>query len=430
MIKGQPESSTFTKFYFYLQGIGCLLGWNAVLTALDWFQGQFPDVEVFFVFPLPIFIFNLLLCPFMPQISKFAGLDARIAGSTAVQIGVLVLLPILAELLPNTAGFLLIMALLAVLGAMNTIQSASCAGLAANFPFSDMGGLITGYGLAGMIINGFRGICLGIFGPEGGIAGIAVYFTCAVGITLLCILVHYKFIKTEYCQYYLNKAANAAGDDTSFTRGGEELNSQLIFENDTSSAISGNQVGVADDNSQISILPQSNQPPTLFGVWKEVALYSILMIVNYIQTFLVFPGVALMKQLDFVGGGAWSALILIFSLNFGDTVGKMMTGYRNLYNKYSIAGMVAFRFLFFINFIILAKNQSTSFINTDWFAVLNMLVFTFMNGFHTSSLFIMGPESVKDNKKETAGFIMQLSLYIGIISGTFLALPLANINKP
>lgn len=426
-MKAQFENSPLATFNFYLQGVGCLLGWNAVLTALGFFGIQYPDIEVSFVFPLPIFIFNLLLCPVMPQIAKRVSLDNRIAVSNAIQIIILILLPLIGATMANTAGFVIIMIILAFLGAMNTVSTASCAGLAANFPFSNMSSLISGYGLAGIIMNIIMAICLGIFGPDGGVKSIATYFSCAVGITLLCIVMHYKFVKTPYAQYHLNKATQAdAEDGTSVTRGGQELGSQINFDSDNTSVISNNQVAVADV-SGVSLL-QPTEPVTLGGVWKEIWLYSLLMILNYVQTFWVFPGVALMKKLDSVDI-AWSILILIFTWNLCDTIAKMLTGYRNFYNKYSIAGMVLFRFLFFITFIILAKNKSTSFINTDWFAILNIGVFSFMNGYHTGSLFIMGPESVKDHKKETAGFIMQLSLYIGIISGTFLAFTLAGINK-
>jgi len=40
--------SGFVKLTFFMLGISSLIGWNAVLTALDYFAGKYPDYDVYF----------------------------------------------------------------------------------------------------------------------------------------------------------------------------------------------------------------------------------------------------------------------------------------------------------------------------------------------------------------------------------------------
>ena len=431
-MKPAKELNSFATFYFYLQGTGSLLGWQAVLTTLDFFSEKFPFAEVNFVFPLPIFIANLLFCPFMPQISKLMSLNVRVSGMHCIMIVILAALPIIALTMSNQIGFGITMIVLFCLGIVNTVQTASCAGLAANFPGVYMSQLVAGYGLAGLLANAIRALCLVVFtSQDSAIASIAVFFGFACFFTLMGAIVHLQFVKSEYCQYYMMKSseghieyAEGEVDSSSFTRSGQELNSQLAFDRNADGA---SDIGYTSDGTVTPLIPQA-KPDTFFSIWKEVALFSVLLVLNYVQTFMLFPGVSFMRMLSGMSP-AWSVLILLTSFNIMDFVAKIMSGYRHHYNKYSVIGMLLFRFLFFATFIILARNSLAGFLTSDIWAVVNIGLFGGLNGYLTGALFTMGPEVVQGKKKETAGFIMQLSLYTGIIAGSFLALTLSKVNQ-
>ena len=54
-------------------------------------------------------------------------------------------------------------------------------------------------------------------------------------------------------------------------------------------------------------------------------------------------------------------------------------------------------------------------------------MFGLTNGFLTNAYFVLGPEKVDADLKESAGFLMVLGLLSGIFAGSMLALTLENI---
>lgn len=70
MNKPLPPVQTWHKVTFVFLGIASLAGWNAILTAFDFFSKKYPKEEGFldvtFYFPIPIMIANFfagLACP-------------------------------------------------------------------------------------------------------------------------------------------------------------------------------------------------------------------------------------------------------------------------------------------------------------------------------------------------------------------------------
>mmetsp|Transcript_49304 Transcript_49304/g.56795 ORF Transcript_49304/g.56795 Transcript_49304/m.56795 type:complete len:427 (-) Transcript_49304:177-1457(-) len=415
------EYDKFAVLYFYLQGIGSLLGWNAVLTAYDFFAVQYPDYNVYKLFSIPKFSANLVVCPLMLFISSKFSLNQRISGGLYL-IGVaLLVLPAVAEIMTNTVGFAIVMILLFILGGLNGISCSSVVGFTANFPHFYMAKVMAGSGIAGLILNATRAICLGIFGSsEGLLESTIVYFVLSSLMSVACGLVHMKFVTTEFSQYYASKGdLNAIADDEAdgVTSNEEQtLSAQLIIPK-----VAANGLNNPDSNSLLGT--EVRTPPTFFGVMKEIPLYAGLLTLLYVQTFMLFPGVSLARIIGNLDG-AWNTVVVITTFNLFDTIGKTIAEKRSLYNKYTVIGVIVFRFIFFVTFLHLKASKNTGFFDSDAFAIINMSLFATFNGYCTSALFTMGPEAVKPYKRETAGFIMQLALYTGIISGSYLSLVL------
>jgi hypothetical protein len=55
------KDTTKTIIIFTINGINSLLGWNAVLAALDYFQGCFPDYNIYSFLPIPLFLGYLIV---------------------------------------------------------------------------------------------------------------------------------------------------------------------------------------------------------------------------------------------------------------------------------------------------------------------------------------------------------------------------------
>jgi len=172
----------------------------------------------------------------------------------------------------------------------------------------------------------------------------------------------------------------------------------------------------------------NNALKQMFGVFQEIRLCSLMIILNYTQTFMMFPGVTLLKKMTIMDV-TWKTVGLISSYNVLDSVGKSLTNNRNWYTKYSVAIIVFGRFAFFLSFILMACYDNIPIISDDWFAFVNVGLFALTNGFATSALFILAPEQVSSEKREIAGFVMMFSLQFGITFGSFLALSFQNLGK-
>jgi equilibrative nucleoside transporter 1/2/3 len=116
---------------------------------------------------------------------------------------------------------------------------------------------------------------------------------------------------------------------------------------------------------------------------KEVYPCDILILLNYIQTFMLFPALSFSRTFSFPG--AWPVAILTFSYALGDTAGKGFCSIRYLFNEKSIIYVFFSRFYFFWTIIMLSKpDLADPLLNSDAFAYINMFFFAFSNGIITS----------------------------------------------
>jgi len=408
------DTNTFGLWYFTLQGIGALLGWNAVLSSLDYFDNKFPNFDVNFIFPIAIFVANMILSPNMIYVQQKLSLNIRIAGALAMLGVVMILLPLEAYIFSDTDfGVALILGLLFCLGLANTSQQVSASGFAGIFPFVYVNKYILGTGLAGLIISALRIMILLALGDNantdtGQIIGILLYYGIAAVFLGITIVVHYRFVKTDFCK-------KTIADNEKKTL----LASQQRAINKTESS--------AESLESTPLVAEKSNPwMKLYEGFSLIKLVFMLIVVIYIQTFMMFPGVMLLKEMSFLND-TWKTVLLAATFNVFDVVGKSLTNYRQYYNSASTTVLVFGRFVFFMPFILMALNMDIPIIGTDYFPFVNIALFALTNGYATSSCFILGPEYVADDKKETAGFITMFGLLFGIFTGSFLALAFTNL---
>jgi len=126
----------------------------------------------------------------------------------------------------------------------------------------------------------------------------------------------------------------------------------------------------------------------------------LCIILIYIQTFMMFPGIAL--EINFPESwSAWGPTLLILTYSFGDTVGKCLAGYHRLYNECCQLIVIFLRFGFFVTFYMILKGR----INHYGFTVGNLFLFAATNGFATSGMMQIGPEKVPSHEKEAVGYV-------------------------
>jgi hypothetical protein len=59
-------------------GIGSLIGWNAILSTLDFLDQQYPGYHAIFTFPIPFFLTTNLISILIFKISSFLSMSSRI----------------------------------------------------------------------------------------------------------------------------------------------------------------------------------------------------------------------------------------------------------------------------------------------------------------------------------------------------------------
>ena len=410
------------KLNFTCSGIGALIGWNSILTALDYFGDKFP-YNVSFLFGIPLFISTNIFSYLIYLIARYLSLNARIIGGLLLMVVVLIFMPILAEIWPNDTGFALIMILIFIQGMANSIMQGSAVSLASMFPYECLSKYFTGTGIAGTTICLLRMLMLWCFGSEdhdGILIGTIVYFTISASFLIFTLTTHVIFKKTEFCKFYLKQAKGNKQQSPEVELSAQDnLSGPLL--------IASNNGQPAEDSIEIKEVYKHDWK-FIWKVFKKIWVFPVLVFTIYVQTFMMFPGVSLEKEMNGLSK-AWNSTILIFTFNIFDTLGKYFSAKRSWYSKRSTIFFVLSRFLFYVFYLLMASSDNITVISDDWFAIVNMALFAGLNGFTTSCAMILAPEECENEEKETVGFLMTHPLYLGIMIGSLLALSFEGIKS-
>jgi len=411
-----PKGRKIASVYFLCQGIASLLAWNAVLSTLDYYHKQFPDGNVYFTFPAAFSVVTILINFIMVWISKKISLNIRVAGCLFLQLILLIVLPIISTFLQKSqTGYWLVIVMLISIGTVNQVTNSSIVGLAGYFPSFYMSQQTTGTGLGGILPNLLRMATLLLF-PESpdetNMTEIFLYYGISSAFLLFCVFIHFEFIKSEYAKSEISKHTKSYESTTE--------NEESVIE----------QVRINSEDALLSEQTQKEKEKNFQKQWdtfKVIKALAIFMLVLYIQTMMLFPGVMLMKGIPNLDT-AWKNVYLEITFNLADTLGKFFTMKRSFVKKSLVFGIVSLRIIFYFTFIGQVILTTAPILSSIWFAFVNAALFGLTNGYVTSALFILGPDSVKGDKKEVAGFIIMNCLSLGILCGTFLAIPLSKIG--
>lgn len=119
--------------------------------------------------------------------------------------------------------------------------------------------------------------------------------------------------------------------------------------------------------------------------FKDIFPFPLILIVNYIITFMLFPGPTLSKTFPSIPI-PWSNVIFLLAYNIGDTVGKFVAGLDSIFNKYSLIYSFFGRAVFYLPIIVMADGTDLDdeLLNNLVFPFVNQFLFGVTNGFVTS----------------------------------------------
>ncbi len=204
----------------------------------------------------------------------------------------------------STLGFLLTCGDLLLQGLANAVSFFSCLGIAGHFPGPCLVNLSTGQGIAGILINIINYICtLTLYGKDD--YACWVYFSITSAILIFALVIVLLAYKNSYFSRTIqgeNQAAN---------------NIKEISVDDTNQ----NQSNDEKDGNEEE-LPKHKK---FYELLKETWIVNVMIVLNYIGTFTVYPN-AVFKPVFFNNtNGAWgkvsfTTVTLIY--NIGDTIGR------------------------------------------------------------------------------------------------------------
>ena len=370
-----------------------------MLNSIDYFESMYPNADVSFVFPLAPYVAQFILTLVITHLSNVMSYNMRIVLPLLIVMATVMLAPFQALYFQGTlGGVVMIMGLLLVIGFLDNIAYASVAGLTSQIDGKYSAYYLIGVGSFGLIMNGVKAIINLSFpnAEKGDIVPIIVYFGCTIILIGLGLLLHVRFIKSDFY-------AKAV---------------QMIENN-----------GDAEEGSESLIKKQKAKRDfnTVWTVFKRNWLHVVLLITACIQLNMVHPGVMLKKPIPGMSDSNKTvSMIATFSATF--IVGKFIGQYRKYYNKYTIVVVVLFRFLLEGFFFIQAITVSIPVFNTAWFGYVNIGLYGLTMGLVMVSLFILAPEEVSKDKKEISGFLAVIACNVGSLAGGFLALPFAHLH--
>jgi MFS family permease len=160
----ESDQSWFPVLYFFLTGGGAVVSWNAMLNSFDYFDTKYPDFHVSFLFPIAIYVAQLLSSLVMAQLSAKLSYLIRLMGSYLLVTLILAFIPFEAILLEGTTlGFWLVMLLLFIVGFLSNICFSSAMGLASQLRGKYTTFIFLGSAFVGLFMSILREISSLIF---------------------------------------------------------------------------------------------------------------------------------------------------------------------------------------------------------------------------------------------------------------------------
>ena len=418
----EPQSRFINKIIFLSFGIASLLGWNALLTKLDFFDYYLRDIKPFKSFSFYNYILNISfqfiliwkknLFPFKPQ------LIAGIVGT----IFFLVALPLCSSNLGQNdiKNKVTTIILIILMGFINALTSGGFFAYSGLFPLEMIVYFTVGQGISAVLMNILEYIVLAsvkLDGEDKIIVSAWIFFSFAILILIFCLILLLYSYKDEYCLYYLNKGYSLdknnkksiqlalISPEENSDNNVDEKNSQSIKNLDD------------DENLDTNPIVERSFKYIFFKIWD----LDLLACYGYVVTFGLFPVVCLAQKVFELGD--YNSVTIIFTYNLFDTIGRFLV---KLMKPNKCANMIIllgrsilFFTLIFNHYCQVKLGSSLTF--TSIYLLANVAILGVTNGMGATLTFGLASEVAEDEiKKQTGGSIGFFSI-LGIFLGSCLA---------
>ena len=411
MDQESPKSYFSTKLIFILFGVASLLGWNALLTELKFFNNFLSDMKPYVSFSFLNYILNILFLFLMMWKKNLFSLKFQLIGGIIGSIIFLILIPTCTILLEKNSliNQIITGSLIVLMGFINALCSGGFFNFVSYFPLEMIVALSTGQGFSGIAMNILQYIVLVSVTVDDDDKKYTIqawiFFAISSLILLLCLIILLISFNSKYFQYYLNKANNQVKDDaTSGLIIGEEGNDEFSDKTPTPN-------------------PGGEQKEVSFKeLFKKLWDLNLIMTYIYIVTFALFPNASInQKMFGLEGDYSTNTVILVY--NVFDTIGRYLVAKVKPTKKLNLIvnlGRSILLFTLVFNYYCQQTINGPGWnINvTSILLIINVGLLAVTNGIGTTLCFGLAPNQVEDEYKGQAGTSLSFFLIVGIFLGS------------
>lgn len=434
----EPEDKgNVVNIIFLLWGIGVLLPWNAVLTCFDFLSAEMKGYQPSFVYPFAVNGLNafsqLVVILYGHKLSNRVKIQFAFYAACVIILA----LPLMAHFLPTAQiKFVSCFILLMCFGVINGAVQGQVFGLGGLLPGKYMGSIMFGNGLSGISMNVLRVIFISTLPADSLYLQAQIFFIIAALILFICGYSYDILMRNHYFKYYQNRAKE---QDQRFQdlRVAEDMDNPEARQEYLNNPDEEHRKMLVKRKQIDKIVHKSH---TLGEFCKQlgqnfVAAWKVLLSLwlVFVVTFIIFPGAFFLSHFNFMRSMGdsefmWYTQFMILGFNIFDTVGRKLGGVVNVSpNMTYLLSIARIGFLFTTIYIAKGELNQSKFIESDAFKAMNMILFAFSNGFVSTLLSIYIPQFVKEDQREQAGIFVGLSICLGIMVGSIIAIPVGNV---
>ena len=429
-----PRRSCGTQLIFILYGVASLLGWNALLTKLDFFshflKGMNPSVSFSFL----NFILNILFLFLLIIKENLFSLKFQLIGGIIGSIFFLIAIPLTTMFLPKDSlvNYLVTGGLVVLMGFINALASGGFFNFVSYFPLDLIVSFSAGQGFSGIALNVLEYIVLlALKGDEEKMIIIRawIFFGISSVILVVCLILVLLNYNSEFTRHYLNKINIEQSND---------IPEGSLVEKDT--LLNEEEQGIINDqannkeekekekdksnqeNKEENIEEKKKAPgggcSSFVVIFKKIWDLNLLMAYIYIVTFALFPGASIGQNLFNLK--EFNSITVITIYNAFDTVGRYLVKVlpkTKLFNAIIILGRSILLFTLVFNWYC-QDNLNMPLWSTSILLILNVALLAVTNGIGTTLTFGIAPETVEDEYKGLAGTSLSFFVIVGIFLGS------------
>eukprot|EP00041_Stephanoeca_diplocostata_P029188 m.855386 g.855386 ORF g.855386 m.855386 type:complete len:539 (+) comp23509_c0_seq2:190-1806(+) len=400
--QGPKDNYNLAYMIFYLQGVGCLVPWNAFITVDTYWKSRLEgsafqsNVLPYFTTTFQLVNIGLLVCA--TNLMNRITLKWRIGLPLFLQFAIFCVILYMCKWdMPPDEFFYITLTCVVLSAATTSFFQGGLFGLSGMLPFKYTQALMGGQGLGGVGIAVMNILTISFVDNPDDAA--YIFFWVAVAVLFLCNATFLILVQLPVVQFY-SKAAKSR-------------------------------------NTELSVSTTAKKSTSVGQIMYQIAPMAFSVAFVFTVTLAVFPAVAANIQSNSTGSYATKLFVPVFcflGFNLGDWIGRTIAGRPSLRwpppEKPSLMKYPVLCRVVLIPLFMLCNTDTSSLsptqvvpnlITPDAIPYILMLITGVSNGYWGTLCMMYGPGMVASEDSERAGSLMLLSLVVGLLMGSVMA---------